>query len=135
MAGEGSTPGNGSTSPFGNGDGATQSAGSISKGTDFLTDPQGQSRVAGGRDFTGENRPQKGRADGFNPSSVPAGGRLPFVDPKAREGATLQPVGAAKKPYRLGGEGGAQRGEAPMKLQGGNAPAEAGSVPGDEVEG
>lgn len=132
MAAEGSTPGNGSTSPFGNGAGATQTAGSSKGSNDFTTNPTGNGTPPGSL-AEPANRPQKGRADGWNPDSVPKGGRLPFVDPSSRAGASLQPVGSGKKPYRLnGGEGGASSsgGAAPMVLSQG--PAEAGSVPGEE---
>lgn len=133
---EGKDGGDGLTSPFGNGAGAPEATGPATKANDFTTNPNGNGRLAGGRDFVAEgNRPQKGRADGFNPDSVPAGGRLPFADPKSRAEATLQTVGGGRKPFRLnGGEGGgASSGPSPMKLSGG--PAEAGSIPEDGAEG
>jgi len=127
---EGNTPGNGSTSPFGNGAGATQTAGPARGGNDFTTNPNGNGTPPG-RFAEPVNRPQKGRADGWNPDTVPKGGRLPFVDPSSRQGASLQVAGSAKKPYRLGGEQAPSAGgSSPMVLSQG--PAEAGSVPGEE---
>lgn len=136
MATEGNTPGNGSTSPFGDGNGATQAAGAAKGNVDFTTNPNGDGSPPARQDQMFQNRAQKGRADGWNPDTVPAGGRLPFNDPKGRAGATLQTVGSGKKPYKLGGEGtgGAGRGDAPMTISGGGTPAEAGSTPEETAE-
>lgn len=109
-------PGNGSTSPFGNEQGATSAGGGASSGAhDFTEDPKSHSPASGGRDFTKENRPQPaGGTSGYNPQSVPAGGTTPFSgEPKPLE------TGPAK-PFKLGGEP-APEAPAPMA---GEAPSE-----------
>lgn len=95
-------PGNGATSPFGNGNGAT-SGGASSGAHDFIRDPKSNSPSTGGHDFTKENRPQKAGDNGANPASVPTGGKTPFVAPGATE--SRHPLGSEKKPFRLNGEG------------------------------
>lgn len=103
---EGKTPGNASTSPFGNGQGATQASGAASGGHNFLTDnsspPGGQ-----GRDFTKESRPQSEAKDENQPNSaeIPAGGKLMKADPGP---VSSKIAGDAKgiapaKPYRVKG--------------------------------
>ena len=52
-------PGNGSDSPFGNGNGATASSGGSNGGHNFVRDPAGGGAKTGGRDFTKESRAQK----------------------------------------------------------------------------
>jgi len=72
-------PGNASTSPFGNGKGATMAEGSSSGAHNFLTDPSSNASTSGGRDFTAESREQKsGPAPDIDKASVPAGGPFPF---------------------------------------------------------
>lgn len=109
MGTEGTSPGNGNDSPFGDGDGATQAAGPSSGAHDFITDPKSNAPATGGRDFTKESRPQGGdrMAPDINTDSIPAGGRLPFPSadphgPSGKDVGTL--VGAEKhKPFSLGG--------------------------------
>ena len=56
------TPGDGVSSPFGDGQGATMAQGSST----------------GGRDFTAESRPQpQGPLDSIDPASIPQGGKFP----------------------------------------------------------
>lgn len=104
---DGATSGDGSTAPFGDGNGAT-SGGASSGAHDFLTDPESNSPKTGGRDFTKESRPQKdGAAPDLNQESVPEGGTMPFAkdDAIARgmpDVGTI--VGDEKhKPFKLGG--------------------------------
>jgi len=96
-------PGNGSESPFGNGAGAT-SLGASSGGNNFLTNPTGNGRKGGGRDFTAEKpAPQPMGAGGINQDTVPAGGRLPFASTTTRQ-VYNKPGEAGKKPFKLIGE-------------------------------
>lgn len=102
-------PGNGATPPFGDGNGATSSAGPYSGAHDFTKDPKSHAPATGGRDFTKENRPQsmaEGRPAGQpNTTSIPAGGK----DLKADPGPVSKNIaGAAQglgrsKPFRLKG--------------------------------
>jgi hypothetical protein len=106
-------PGNGYTSPFGNGNGATTTQGPASGTHDFNTDPGSHSPKTGGRDFTKESMPQKpsgspGSASQPNPESIPAGGVLPFPDADVKgdmgaEGTYAQPAVGPKMPFKLGG--------------------------------
>lgn len=94
--------GNGSTSPFGDGAGATPS-GPSTGGNNFLTNPGGNGRKGGGRDFTQEKAPpQPTGAGGLNADSIPAGGRLPFNSTSGRE--IKNGPGDTRKPFRLMGE-------------------------------
>ena len=86
------TPGDGYTSPFGNGDGATTEQGPSTGAHDFITDPTSNDTVPG-RDFTKDVFVQK-RGDGCNPDTVPSGGRYPY------EGPAQVP---ANKPFKLTG--------------------------------
>lgn len=99
-------PGNGSSSPFGNGMGATSSGGASSGGHDFIKEPK--SNVGGAHDFIkdpsgtktgptpndfvkspggGAMPAQKtGPAPDMCPTSVPPGGTTPFKgEPKPNE--------------------------------------------------
>lgn len=76
-------PGNGYTSPFGNEKGATMADGPSTGAHNFIEDPASHAPETGGRDFTKESRdqPNMNHAAGggsYDPSSVPAGGTMPF---------------------------------------------------------
>lgn len=116
-------PGTGSTSPFGNGAGAT-SAGAAGGndfnakpagdaagggGHDFVTDPAGDSTAGqGGRDFTKESRAQQsGPPADLCTDSIVAGsgpGRVPLADPPASRDPLIGTVpGAQRMPFKLKG--------------------------------
>lgn len=97
---EGKTPGNGMTSPFGNGNGATAS-GDSSGAHDFLTDPKGSGAAAGGRDFTKESRPQSDAKKEVEPNSqeIPAGGLIPKAAPGAAS-KTMSCADSTRKPFK-----------------------------------
>lgn len=113
MAEEGKTPGNASSSPFGDGKGATQADGSSSGAHNFLEDPASHAPATGGRDFSKESRPQeKGDPeDRYCPDSPPDGGDMPFgqvdkASQAARDDVTGQLVEEPKhKPFKLSGGG------------------------------
>lgn len=91
-----SKPGNGYSSPFGNGNGATMT-GPSSGAHDFITDPASGAPKTGGRDFAAEPPPeQQSGNSGYNPDSVPQGGTLPFS-------GEPQPNETANKPFKLNG--------------------------------
>jgi hypothetical protein len=87
--------GDGKTSPYGNGSGDAKSAGSASI-PNLLVSPQGGCTPSGGRDFIAENMQPKTAPCGPNPDSIPAGGKLPMVDPP-------KPRGTTGMPFRLKG--------------------------------
>jgi hypothetical protein len=89
-------PGNGSDSPFGNGEGAVTGVPPATGGHDFLQDPASNAPASGGRDFTKETYEQKTGSDPVNPQSVPSGGTLPFTG----EPAPLESPGS---PFRITG--------------------------------
>ena len=103
-------PGNGSTSPFGDEDGATVAGGGASSGAhDFTTDPKSNAPTTGGRDFTKESRPQQsGQAQDLNPDDQAPGGRLPFAQTDAvaaaRKDASTDVV-PGHKCFNVGGGG------------------------------
>jgi len=106
-------PGDGANPPFGNGKGATSSAGASSGAHNFLEDPASNAPKTGGRDFTKESRPQEvGKPeDRYNSDTVPEGGDLPFdqTDDTA-EGEHAMQVGQIvdkpkNKPFKLSGGG------------------------------
>jgi hypothetical protein len=87
------------TSPFGNGQGATNESGASSGANDFTENPTGNGRkVAMDHNKLFQNRPQKMGKSEVNKSSIPAGGLSP-----------LTPVAAVRKPFKL--SGGASGGE------------------------
>lgn len=99
MSSEGSTPGDGSTSPFGNHKGATM-AGPSTGAHNFLEDPASGAPKEGGRDFAAEQpNKQQPRDDEEIAGSVPAGGPLPYpaADPSAGERARENNPGVADK--------------------------------------
>ncbi len=79
---EAKTSGDGKTSPFGNGQGAT-AAGASGGGHDFTTDPKSSGAGGGGRDFTKESRPQtEAKVEVIpNAQEIPAGGKVLRADP------------------------------------------------------
>jgi len=65
--------------PFGNGDGATSSAGPSEGGHDFVEDGKSPAPATGGGiDVAKQNRPQRMGEPDYDKDSVPEGGRLPF---------------------------------------------------------
>lgn len=87
-------PGDGATSPLGNGYG-TPLAGS-SGSHDFVKDPASSEGDESPRDFTKESRPTEKAKDngGCNAESIPDGGETPFKGaPEATSGG--------HKPYKL----------------------------------
>jgi len=104
---ESKTPGNGSTSPFGDGNGATQATGPSTGAHDFVTDITTKDTMGGGRDFTKESRSQQMGPPGYDPSSVPAGGTTPFREPSVRVDVSTMGGVEMHKPFKLNGEGAA----------------------------
>jgi hypothetical protein len=86
MSGDGKTPGNGSTSPFGNGQGGLGSGGDMAQ------------QNAG---------PQKtGPLDDINTESVAPGGKVVHADAKPTLGDVgCGSIGNPQKPFKLTGEG------------------------------
>lgn len=84
-------PGDGYTSPFGNGQGAT-SKGASTRGNDFVTNPRGNVSNSMGRDFTKEKMVQPAGQSNVDESSVPGGGRQMLAD------ATSERAFTATKP-------------------------------------
>lgn len=83
MAEDGKTPGNGNTSPFGDGSGKGGSP--MAGGNNFVTNPGGTAG-AGGKgqpESYGQSKPQqRGQAYDIAPQSRVAGGDLAALDPK-----------------------------------------------------
>lgn len=108
---EGTTPGDGNASPFGDSKGATQADGPSSGAHNFIEDPASHAPATGGRDFSKESRPQKDGdpEDRYCPDSPPDGGALPFGDTDkasqaARDDMTGQVADKPKHmPFKLGG--------------------------------
>lgn len=101
--GEGQTPGDGSSSPFGNHNGATM-AGPSSGAHNFIEDPASNAPATGGRDFAAEQYKQptidhSAGGGSYDPGSVPQGGELPFpvADPSSEEQAREDNPGVADK--------------------------------------
>lgn len=94
------TPGNAKDSPIGNGDGATVKAGASAGGGDLLANPTGNGTKTGGRDFTGESRPQQAGGTGYNPDNVPPGGAVLKADPGAAS-SKVAPVMGTRKPFKV----------------------------------
>jgi hypothetical protein len=129
MAGEGTKSGDGKTSPYGASDGGKGAKGGIDfvkdpsggksgeRGLNTLTDPGGTGPKGSGNNFVekpggSDVEPKQKTGNYYNPSSVPAGGSLPFVpggaDPQAaRKPATggfavgSAPKGPDRKPFTL----------------------------------
>lgn len=119
---EGAKLGDGKTSPFGNGKGATMAGGS-SGSHDFVKDPSSNaggggghdfiknpapnpSVVGGGKDFTkGEVPEQKeGQAPDLCPESLTDGGRFVHKDAEAGYGDIgTGSIGHGKKPFKIKG--------------------------------
>ena len=76
-------PGDGYSTPFGNGQGATMTRGASKSGNDFVTNPRGNVSNAMGRDFTKENMNSKQPSGESNvdESTVPQGGKQLLADP------------------------------------------------------
>ncbi len=130
-------PGDGKSSPFGDGSGAVSGVGATSKGNDFTKNPTGNGPKSKGMNFAGQenNLPQKGKWGGFNADSVPSGGRIPDVQP-GKGGAA---AGGGRKPFKamsvpgVGNPGGG----APAKIStpaGPDSGAPAGDIPDGGAE-
>jgi hypothetical protein len=103
---DGQKPGTGSTSPFGDGKGATSAAGGSTGVHDFVSNPASAAPKTGGRDFTKESCDQSsGTDETLNPDTVVPGGRILKADPPAGSQRT-SPVGlpeGGRKPFTLRG--------------------------------
>jgi hypothetical protein len=108
MTVQGSTPGTGYTSPFGDGKGNVAAGGKVTGAHDFIADPKGSSPAKGSRDFSKESRDQEAKKDEEgdpNSESVPSDGKILLADPPAGSTRT-SPIGApgsTVKPFRLKG--------------------------------
>lgn len=118
MSAEGKRLGDGNTSPFGNGNGATQ-MGPTSGGNDFNKNPQGSGPKGGGNDFNknpagtasreggrdfskGEGKPQpQGEAPDLNTEGAP-GERFKKLDGASPEAGGTGSMGNPHKPFKLG---------------------------------
>lgn len=117
MAQDGKSPGDGKSSPFGDGKGG---AGGSMQGNDFTQNPtagrgggggQPTTRSAGGGQPSTyqQSRPQQMGGDpDINPNEIPAGGKdlLPATDPSGEDTGNPRgtgSVGNPNKPFRLGG--------------------------------
>jgi len=92
-------PGDGSSSPFGNGQGATSALGAAKGGNDFVTNPRGWAGSMNGRNFLKEASTLKqpsGSAD--TSASEPAGGKILKAD---ATGVRDQNAVGARKPFVL----------------------------------
>lgn len=99
-------PGNGSTSPFGNGAGNVGE--SRMAGNNFLTNPSGGGGSGRGRDFLREPVPsQSPRESGADRSTDDAasGGLVPKVQAAPGPDVGAGSIGNGAKPFRLGGGG------------------------------
>lgn len=83
MATDGKVPGDGKTSPFGNGNGGTSAMGNASGGHDFTQDPKSGASNTGGHDFTQDSRPQSEARTEVepNPQEIPSGGKITNLQP------------------------------------------------------
>lgn len=98
----GSNPGDGNSTPFGDGNGGAGQGADTGKSPDFTQSVSGGQTGGGGRDFTKENRSQT--ADAVtevtpNPQSVPTSGKLPLASPGAVS-ANVAGSTAPKTPYK-----------------------------------
>ena len=121
---EGKRLGDGKTSPFGDGKGATATMGSSKGGNDFSKNPSGSASKGGGNDFGRNPAGNADRSGGIGDPSKLAGPKAPTgedapdvnqeskVEPsKFYTGKPLTPpddhgtgsIGNAKKPFRLNG--------------------------------
>jgi hypothetical protein len=91
-------PGDGKSSPFGNGKGS----GAMAKQTpkNLVQTGRGSDGGAKPRDMTKDQAAPKSTGEGPNPESVPAGGDQVKADPPAA--SDVHPVGKAPKPFKLG---------------------------------
>lgn len=98
-----STPGNGSTNPFGNGAGGA--GGNNVAGNNFLTNPGGGGRSGRGRTFHDQKpAPQqpRERAADRNMQDAAPGTLVPMPNAKPDADVGVGSVGNPAKPYRLG---------------------------------
>ncbi len=103
------SPGNGSSSPFGNGAGNVSTGSGMNRpGVNFVLDPSGGYRPPGGGvDFSAQTRTQPKDQERVDPGSVPTAGRLlardPKVEAKDRLSVTL-PGTDQPRHFKLDGE-------------------------------
>lgn len=105
MPGDGKTPGDGTSSPFGDGGGGA-GGGGMGQGNNFTTNPSGTPGAGGGGqpDSYMESKPQQAGGDpDINPAEIPQGGKDLFADPKPDTG---NPIGTTagsggRKPFRV----------------------------------
>ena len=99
--GDGKTPGNGSTNPFGDGAGnATKASTSM---TDFTNPGAPKTGGATPRDFSRESRSQSAAAPRTNAADAAPGGPVPVVTPPPQRTGGVGSPGNGAKPFRLGG--------------------------------
>lgn len=98
----GGTPGDGKTSPFGDGRGG--SGGAMANGNDFARNPggnpSGPSRLP---DLINNSRQQSPHKPGFNTSDAAPGGLIPNAAPPANRRGGVGTPGNGQKPFRVGG--------------------------------
>ena len=98
----GSTPGDGKTTPLGDGNGGAGAGGSTDKSPDFSKVTTGGQTGGGGRDFTKEHRSQTANATqevGPNPQTIPAGGKILLADPRPVSAVVAGSTGT-KSPFK-----------------------------------
>lgn len=102
-----SKPGDGKSSPFGNGAGGAGGGSSVS-GNNFVTNPSGSGNRGKGPGVISVSRTQQKKDDyDLSPAEIPEGGLLPFMDPPDDPGNPIgeRPPGggSSRKPFKLGG--------------------------------
>lgn len=116
---EGKTPGNGRSSPFGNGKGAPEGGALAGAPNDFTKNPSCARNGKGASDFvrdpggSGQDRPSVQdytKAAGPtprpevkpNPQEIPAGGKTLYADPSKNSPKRGQTDGDRGRPFKLG---------------------------------
>jgi hypothetical protein len=97
-------PGNGKTSPFGNGSG--QAGGSKVAGNNFLTNPRGSGATSGGRRFDNQVAAPQAKRESVadrNSTDAASGGLLPLVQAGPNHDVGVGSIGNGAKPFRVGG--------------------------------
>lgn len=121
---QGDTPGDGKSSPFGNGNGNVAPGGS-SGGNDFNRNPSGNGPKGSVRNFVNQPAPKQPMGsplDRVAPSSIPEGGTMPIqamTPPASRSMAATLPGNAQHKPFRLQGAASVVN-DGPSKGEGGS---------------
>ncbi len=99
---QGSTSGDGKTSPFGDGRGGN--AGGNMSGNDFGTNPRGNpSGPSKLPDMINNSRSQVAAKPDFNTQDAAPGGLIPEALPPATRAGGVGSIGNSSKPFKLGG--------------------------------